>query len=264
MSGNRIAALRTNNDLEIQSGGISTGWTFLAGGVSGYAIDRDRIVLSAGDGIWMKEGSVTASWSHRSKIVASKILLDGKRIVAMSAASGQAFPYVVNASDDLGANWTLITGSTVVNGTALPQPVLDVKASGGRIGMLASGDASTGNALFLLEGPVKTTKPVRFYTKVTDFDLAGKRTAVISNGRLYIYEIGTTSSWIDVGPATSVKLSGRRVAFLDGTNLYALDGTPSSTWSTRSNWTRVATNAKTFNVWHKDVYEYSDYVGVLK
>jgi len=271
ISGNRIGGLFQNGNFFLLNGALSSPWGSGLGSAYDFAIDQNRVLvgttLQSGAtkyyDLYFKKGSASSAYTRilRGLEKLDVIAVAGSRIATqMATTRGEA----VAISEDDGATWSALSTSGSLD-PALQSFGMDrLKLAGKRITTLIYDQAAGAWNLWATDAAVaKGAVYTRLANKVTNYDMTSTRLAAVTGGRLFLKDGALTNAWIDVGPATSVQLSGNRVAFLDGSTLYALDGTPSATWSTRANWTKVATNVKSFSIWQKGSYEYADYVDVI-
>lgn len=266
LSGNRVASLFTNGNFFFQSGGLGSAWTSGVGSAYNFALDQDRVLVATNTsqngvkdfGLWLKKGSATSAWKRLNPVNAQLRQIDvaGSRIAVIY--QGPVAPAVL-VSDNDGSTWDFVNSTDgLLDLTKYVRPMDQMKLAGRRMGIHAFSDGTWN--LWVTDDSLSSFK--RAGNNVTSWDLLSNRLAMVTNGRVLLQDIN--SRFFDVGTAQSVKLSGNRVALLDGGSLYVKDGALSDSWTNRANWTLVASNVKDYAIWQKGDYQYADYVGVIQ
>jgi len=265
LSGNRIAAVFTDRDFFLRSGGLNSTWTSGVGSVYNFALDKDRVVIATSQmkngvrelGVWFKKGPASSAWKPLNPVDAqlNQIAIAGSRIAVIYNAS---FGPTAMVSDNDGLTWNFINSTDgVLDVTRFARIMDQLKVAGGRMAVRAYSDGSWN--LWVTDGRLDSF--LRVGNNVMSWDLLPNRLAMVTGGRLILQDLkGAT---VDVGTASTVKLSGNRVAFVDGGKLFVKEGTVSAAWSNRNSWTQIDTNVKDFAIWQKGDYDFEDYVDVI-
>lgn len=162
----------------------------------------DRVAYTEGGDLWAKDGELDVVPEFQEGDV-KKYQMEGDRVGVLT--NGGA---LLVKEGDLGPGWHTVNTDSVT----------DFELSGDRFAF------TEGQDLYVIEGDVDG-EIVHQDAAVTSFQIEGDRVGVLTNdGALLVKEGDLGPGWVEIAPGVNdFQLHGARVAYRQGTDLYAQD-----------------------------------------